>query len=112
MLPPPTGSSHACCAPRAAARQHRGNRSAGLPGSIRCLRKRPTADFTALENVIFPAAVREGRETPQARARGRDLLARMGLADRVDFRSANLSGGQKQRLAALPLLPRRTRPLH
>jgi lipoprotein-releasing system ATP-binding protein len=62
--------------------------------------------------VIFPAAVREGRETPQARARGRDLLARMGLADRVDFRSANLSGGQKQRLAALPLLPRRTRPLH
>jgi hypothetical protein len=92
-LPPPTGSSQACCAPRAAARPHTGNRSAGLPGSIRCLRKRPTPDFTALENVIFPAAVREGRETPQARARGRDILARMGLADRADFRSANLSGG-------------------
>ena len=56
-------------------------------------------DFTALENVIFPTAVREGRETTAARARGRDLLSRMGLADRVDFPSANLSGGQKQRVA-------------
>ena len=56
-------------------------------------------DFTALENVIFPTAVREGRETATARARGRDLLGRMGLADRVDFPSANLSGGQKQRVA-------------
>ena len=56
-------------------------------------------DFTALENVIFPTAVREGRETASARARGRDLLARMGLSDRVDFPSTNLSGGQKQRVA-------------
>jgi lipoprotein-releasing system ATP-binding protein len=56
-------------------------------------------DFTALENVIFPTAVRAGRETAAARARGRDLLGRMGLADRVDFPSANLSGGQKQRVA-------------
>jgi len=56
-------------------------------------------DFTALENVIFPTAVREGRETASARARGRDLLGRMGLADRVDFPSTNLSGGQKQRVA-------------
>ena len=56
-------------------------------------------DFTALENVIFPTAVREGRETAAARARGRDLLGRMGLADRVDFPSTSLSGGQKQRVA-------------
>ena len=56
-------------------------------------------DFTALENVIFPTAVREGRETAVARDRGRDLLGRMGLADRVDFPSTNLSGGQKQRVA-------------
>jgi lipoprotein-releasing system ATP-binding protein len=56
-------------------------------------------DFTALENVIFPTAVREGRETPQARARGRGLLMRMGLADRIDFPSTKLSGGQKQRVA-------------
>ncbi|WP_417774166.1 ABC transporter ATP-binding protein [Stappia sp.] len=56
-------------------------------------------DFTALENVIFPTAVRDGRETAAARDRGRELLVRMGLADRVDFPSANLSGGQKQRVA-------------
>jgi lipoprotein-releasing system ATP-binding protein len=43
--------------------------------------------------------VREGRETPTARARGRELLVRMGLADRINFPSANLSGGQKQRVA-------------
>ena len=38
-------------------------------------------DFAALENVIFRTAIREGRETATARARGRDLLGRMGLAD-------------------------------
>ncbi|MEH6725280.1 MAG: ABC transporter ATP-binding protein [Hyphomicrobiales bacterium] len=56
-------------------------------------------DFTALENVIFPTAVREGRETASARARGRDLLVRMGLGDRIEFPSTKLSGGQKQRVA-------------
>jgi lipoprotein-releasing system ATP-binding protein len=56
-------------------------------------------DFTALENVLFPTAVRDGRETAAARTRGRDLLARMGLEDRIDFPTANLSGGQKQRVA-------------
>lgn len=56
-------------------------------------------DFTALENVIFPTAIREGRETAPARARGRDLLVRMGLADRINFPTAKLSGGQKQRVA-------------
>jgi lipoprotein-releasing system ATP-binding protein len=64
-------------------------------------------DFTALENVIFPTAVREGRESPAARARGRDLLVRMGLADRIDFPSANLSGGQKQRVAVARALMNR-----
>ena len=56
-------------------------------------------DFTALENVIFPTAIRNGRETAAARARGADLLTRMGLAERINFPSANLSGGQKQRVA-------------
>ena len=55
--------------------------------------------FTALENVVFPSAIRAGRETAAARARGADLLSRMGLADRIHFPSANLSGGQKQRVA-------------
>jgi len=56
-------------------------------------------DFTALENVIFPAAVRAGRETAAAESRGRELLARVGLADRTDFLATKLSGGQKQRVA-------------
>lgn len=56
-------------------------------------------DFTALENVCFPTAVREGRETATARKRGEELLVRMGLAERIHFPSANLSGGQKQRVA-------------
>jgi len=56
-------------------------------------------DFTALENVVFPAAIRAGRETAAARARGADLLDRMGLAARIQFPTATLSGGQKQRVA-------------
>ena len=64
-------------------------------------------DFTALENVIFPTAVRMGRETAVARTRGRDLLSRMGLADRMDFPSTNLSGGQKQRVAVARALMNR-----
>ncbi len=64
-------------------------------------------DFTALENVVFPTAVRMGRETPAARQRGRELLSRMGLEARIDFPSANLSGGQKQRVAVARALMNR-----
>lgn len=56
-------------------------------------------DFTALENVTFPSAVRAGRETGAARERGRELLARVGLEKRMDFLATKLSGGQKQRVA-------------
>jgi lipoprotein-releasing system ATP-binding protein len=56
-------------------------------------------DFTALENVMFPTAVRAGRETAEARARAGELLERVGLSDRVDFLATKLSGGQKQRVA-------------
>lgn len=57
------------------------------------------ADFTALENTIFPAASRRGRETAAQRERGRELLARVGLSARADFLVSKLSGGQKQRVA-------------
>jgi len=56
-------------------------------------------DLTALENVMFPAAVRAGRETGKARRRASELLARVGLADRADIRATALSGGQTQRVA-------------
>ncbi|PTE22492.1 ABC transporter ATP-binding protein [Cereibacter changlensis JA139] len=64
-------------------------------------------DFTALENVLFPTAVREGRETLAARTRGQALLDRMGLAERIHFPTANLSGGQKQRVAVARALMNR-----
>jgi len=64
-------------------------------------------DFTALENVVFPTAVQAGRETAAARARGQDLLERMGLAERVHFPVSNLSGGQKQRVAVARALMNR-----
>jgi lipoprotein-releasing system ATP-binding protein len=56
-------------------------------------------DFSALENVIFPAAVAAGRETARDRARAAELLERVGLSDRMDFLATQLSGGQKQRVA-------------
>lgn len=55
-------------------------------------------EFTALENVAMPLLV---RREPRARcvARARELLARVGLADRLDHRPAQLSGGERQRTA-------------
>jgi polar amino acid transport system ATP-binding protein len=65
--------------------------------------------MTALENVTCaPLRVRrEGRE--QARERALELLARVGLADKVDAYPAQLSGGQQQRVAiarALAMQPK------
>lgn len=56
-------------------------------------------EFTALENVVFPSAVREGREKTTAKRRATALLTRVGLADRLHYRATKLSGGQKQRVA-------------
>lgn len=56
-------------------------------------------DFSALENVMFPAATRKGRETASDRGRALDLLHQVGLDDRAHFRANRLSGGQKQRVA-------------
>ncbi len=56
-------------------------------------------DFTATENVAFPAAAPAGGMSAAMRQRARDLLARVGLKDRMDFVVTRLSGGQKQRVA-------------
>jgi lipoprotein-releasing system ATP-binding protein len=56
-------------------------------------------DFTAYENVALPAAAPRGATTREIRERACELLARVGLQSRVDFRATRLSGGQKQRVA-------------
>jgi len=55
--------------------------------------------MTALENVIeAPCRVRKVRRA-DAVARARELLGRVGLADRADAYPSQLSGGQQQRVA-------------
>jgi ABC-type lipoprotein export system ATPase subunit len=55
-------------------------------------------ELSALENVALPA--RMARISPaDAAARGRDLLARVGLGERLEHRPYELSGGEQQRVA-------------
>ncbi len=55
-------------------------------------------ELDALENVCL--AARMGRTEPGlAEARGRDLLKRVGLGERMDHRPNELSGGEQQRVA-------------
>jgi lipoprotein-releasing system ATP-binding protein len=63
-------------------------------------------DFTALENVMLPALI--ARESMgAARARGLDLLSRVGLDQRVEHRPGELSGGEQQRVAVARAVMRR-----
>ncbi|MDD3651972.1 ABC transporter ATP-binding protein [Immundisolibacter sp.] len=52
--------------------------------------------LTALDNVALPLELRGDRD---ARARARDMLARVGLAERAHHYSPTLSGGEQQRVA-------------
>lgn len=54
---------------------------------------------TALENVIEGPVHVKGITTEQARERGRNLMARVGLTDKLDAYPRQLSGGQMQRVA-------------
>jgi putative ABC transport system ATP-binding protein len=55
-------------------------------------------ELTAIENVELPALL-AGRSPGAARARARELLEQVGLADRTGFLPSALSGGQRQRVA-------------
>ena len=59
---------------------------------------------TVLENVLVPTLVGDG--DADAPARARELLGRVGLADRLDHRPAELSGGERQRVALARALVR------
>ena len=55
-------------------------------------------EFTALENVSLPAVI-GGMSPKLAREKARELLARVGLSERVEHKPSELSGGERQRVA-------------
>jgi lipoprotein-releasing system ATP-binding protein len=55
-------------------------------------------EFSALENVMMPQMIR-GLSRAQAEKRAGELLAYLGLKNRVTHRPSELSGGEQQRVA-------------
>jgi len=63
-------------------------------------------DFTAEENVVLPLLV-AGKSREEAQERARELLAALGLAERLTHRPSQLSGGEQQRVAVARALANR-----
>lgn len=55
-------------------------------------------EFTALENIAMPLLI-GGIDVADARRRGLDALAAVGLAERAEHKPSALSGGERQRVA-------------
>ena len=55
-------------------------------------------EFSALENVVLPQMIK-GLSREEAKRRARELLAFLGLGERLTHRPAELSGGEQQRVA-------------
>jgi polar amino acid transport system ATP-binding protein len=65
--------------------------------------------MTAVDNVATAPILVKRENSRRARARARELLARVGLGDKADSYPAQLSGGQQQRVAiarALAMQPK------
>lgn len=72
------------------------NREIGFVFQDHCL----LPQCSVLENVLTPTLVSNSQLDGEAiTTRARDLLAEVGLADRLDHRPAKLSGGEKQRVS-------------
>jgi lipoprotein-releasing system ATP-binding protein len=63
-------------------------------------------EFSAEENVVLPQMI-AGMSRQGSRARARELLGLLGLADRLDHRPGQLSGGEQQRVAIARALANR-----
>jgi polar amino acid transport system ATP-binding protein len=57
------------------------------------------SNMTVLENVMFAPTVARGIARREAAERAKALIARVGLASKVDAYPSELSGGQQQRIA-------------
>ena len=57
------------------------------------------SNLTAVDNVAVPALLGRTMEAEEAYARAHDLIARVGLADRVDAYPGGMSGGEQRRVA-------------
>ena len=67
---------------------------------------------TVLENVLVPVIPsRVAEEKRQAAVRGKQLLERVGLGERLSHRPGQLSGGERQRVAVVRALINRPRLL-
>jgi lipoprotein-releasing system ATP-binding protein len=88
------------------------NKAVGFVFQDHCL----LPQCTVLENVLIPTLVAPAAELADhgeesATRYARDLIALVGLVDRIDHRPGELSGGERQRVAIARALVRRPRLL-
>ncbi|MEC7987124.1 MAG: ABC transporter ATP-binding protein [Myxococcota bacterium] len=57
------------------------------------------AEYTALENVLFPLELQGELSYEAATQKATAILTRLGLGSRLDHKPAKLSGGEQQRVA-------------